>query len=76
MVQRMDYLGGKEVNVEGTVLHLNGERDADAPNFVTLTEPTGISTYAQRSRNYTMVAVITAVTAAGVMIYTRKKLKK
>lgn len=71
-----DYLGGKEVNVNGTVLHLNGERDTDAPNFVTITEPTGISVYQQQSKNYTIVALITAVTAAGVMIYTRKKLKK
>ncbi len=70
-----DYLGAKEVEVEGKVLHLNGERDTDAPNMVTLTEPTGIASFKHSAKNYTLVAFITAVTAAGVMIYTRRKLK-
>lgn len=70
-----DYLGGKEVEKDGTILHLNGERDTDAPNFVTLTEPTGISTFEQNHRNYTIVAIVSAVTAGAVMIYLRRRFK-
>ena len=36
-----DYTGGKEVDENGTELHLNGERDTDAAEFVTFTDPTG-----------------------------------
>ena len=70
-----DYLGGKEVEKDGTILHLNGERDTDAPSFVTLSEPTGIPSFATNHRNYTIVAIVSAITAAAVMIYTRRRFK-
>ena len=70
-----DYLGGKEVEKDGEILHLNGERDTDAPNFVTLTEPTGISTFEANHKNFTIVAIISGVTAGAVLIYLRKRFK-
>ena len=70
-----DYLGGKEVEKDGEILHLNGERDTDAPNFVTLTEPTGISAFELNHRNSTIVAIISGVTAGAVLIYLRKRFK-
>ncbi len=36
-----DYTGAKEQKVNSTEYHLNGERDTDAAEFVTFTEPTG-----------------------------------
>ena len=36
-----DYKGAKDVEQNGTKYSLNGERDTDAAEFVTFTEPTG-----------------------------------
>lgn len=38
-----EYTGAKEVTEDGTLYHLNGERDTDAAEFVTFTDPTGIN---------------------------------
>ena len=36
-----EYKGAKDISVDGTNYSLNGERDTDAAEFVTFTDPTG-----------------------------------
>ncbi|MBP3463488.1 MAG: carboxypeptidase regulatory-like domain-containing protein [Clostridia bacterium] len=72
-----DYEGAKEVTLEGETLHLNGERDTDAPNYVTLTEPTGISLREYKTRNnYKIIAIVGIVLVAGLVVIKRKFLNK
>lgn len=68
-----DYQGAKEVTVGSNVLHLNGERDTDAPSYVTLTEPTGISVREYNKKNsYIAIVVAGIIVAAGIVIINRK----
>ncbi len=73
---KTDYEGAKEVEVNGTVLHLNGERDADAPNYVTLTEPTGISIREYNKRNYAIAITISGIILAAGIVLIKKKIIK
>ena len=71
-----DYTGAKEVEQNRTVLHLNGERDADAPNYITLSEPTGISIREYNKKNYAIAIVISGIIlAAGIVIIKKKIIK-
>ena len=71
-----DYKGAKEVEQNGAVLHLNGERDADAPNYITLSEPTGISIREYNKKNYAIAIVISGIIlAAGIVIIKKKIIK-
>lgn len=72
-----DYEGAKEVKVNEEILHLNGERDTDAPNYITLTEPTGISIRKYNQKQYIAAIVVSGVIlAAGIVVIKKKVLKK
>lgn len=72
-----DYEGAKETEVSGQILHLNGERDSDAPNYVTITEPTGISTREyNNSHYYPIIILISCIILAIGIIIAKKKIKK
>lgn len=71
-----EYAGAKEVEQEGTTLHLNGEHDADAPSYVTLTEPTGISVREYNEKQYiSIIAISGIILAAGIIIIKKKIIK-
>ena len=72
----LDYFGAKEVENNGTILHLNGERDTDAASFITLTEPTGISVREINQRNYAYVIIIAGVILAAGIVVLKKKFTK
>ena len=72
-----DYNGAKEVEVNGTTLHLNGERDTDSPNLITVTEPTGISSRKYNERRYAVAIVISGVIlVAGIVVIKKKIIKQ
>lgn len=71
-----DYKGAKEVEQNGAVLHLNGERDADAPSYVTLSEPTGISIREYNKKNYAIAIVISGIILAAGIVVIKKKIIK
>ena len=72
-----DYEGAKEVEVEGTILHLNGERDTDAPNYITITEPTGISLREYNQKQYIIAIMIAGIILAiGIVVIKKKVIKK
>ena len=71
-----DYTGAKEVEQSETVLHLNGERDVDAPNYVTLSEPTGISIREYNKNNYAIAIVISGIILAAGIVVIKKKIIK
>ena len=75
-VLKTDYEGAKEVEVNGATLHLNGERDTDAPNYVTLTEPTGISIREYNKRNYAIAITIAGIILAAGIVVIKKKIIK
>lgn len=70
----LDYEGGKEVSNAGTNYHLNGERDTDAAEFVTFTDPTGKSgmTSKDRTNLIYLVVILIAGIATAVGIFTIK----
>ena len=72
-----DYEGAKEEIVGNEMLHLNGERDTDAPNFVTITEPTGISIREYNKKAYYTVAIVAGgiILAAGIVVIKKKIIK-
>lgn len=71
-----DYNGAKEVEVNGTTLHLNGERDTDSPNLITVTEPTGISSRKYNERRYAVAIVISGVILVAGIVVIKKKIIK
>lgn len=74
--QVTDYEGAKEVLVDGQTLHLNGERDSDAPNYVTITEPTGILTREyNKIHYYPIIIIISGIILIAVILILKKKLK-
>lgn len=71
-----DYNGAKEVSISGTIMHLGGERDSDAPSYVTLSEPTGISIREIRNQNYAIAILVSGIVlAAGIVIIKKKIIK-
>ncbi len=76
--QLTDYTGAKEVEVNGTILHLNGEHDTDAPNYITITDPTGISIRDYNRRTYYPIAIVIGgiILAAGIIVIKKKNSSK
>ena len=60
----LDYEGGKEISQSGTAYHLNGERDTDAAEFVTFTDPTG--DYGRTSIVKTNLVYLIVILIAGI----------
>ena len=71
-----DYNGAKEVSVGGRVMHLGGERDADAPSYVTISEPTGISIRDIKKQNYAIAIFVSGIILAAGIIVIKKKIAK
>ncbi len=73
----IDYEGAKEITIGTSELHLNGERDTDASDYVSIAEPTGISIREYYSRNYyPIIALITGSILVVAIIVIKKKIKK
>lgn len=70
-----DYEGAKEITVEGNTLHLNGERDSSAPNYITIAEPTGISILEYNKKTYSIILAIAGIIVATGIIVIKKKIK-
>lgn len=71
-----DYSGAKEMTIGGTVMHLGGERDADAPNYVTISEPTGISIREIKKQNYAIAILVSGIILAAGIVVIKKKIIK
>lgn len=66
-----DYAGAKEVEQNGTEYHLNGERDTDAAEFVTFTNPTGYtgeSVFESNIEYLIAIAIGCIILATGIVI--------
>ena len=66
-----DYAGAKEVEQNGTEYHLNGERDTDAAEFVTFTNPTGYtgeSIFESNIEYLIAIAIGCIILATGIVI--------
>ena len=66
-----DYAGAKEVEQNGTEYHLNGERDTDAEEFVTFTNPTGYtgeSVFESNIEYLIAIAIGCIILATGIVI--------
>ena len=66
------YEGAKEVTVNGTVKHLNGERDTAAADELTFTPPTGVDAQEEAKTNYMMIAFVAAIVLAGGIVVIKK----
>ncbi len=71
-----DYEGAKEITVGGKILHLNGERDADSPNLITVSEPNGISSREYNKRTYVITIAISGIILAIGIVVIKKKIIK
>ncbi len=71
-----DYEGAKEVTIGENILHLNGERDSDAPNYITIAEPTGISNIEHNKKNIAVVIIISGIILAVGIVVIKKKIIK
>ena len=70
-----DYKGAKEVQVNNTTLHLNGERDSDAPSFITLSEPLGITTREYNQKSYMLAIIVSGIIMCIGIIAIKKIIK-
>ena len=70
-----DYNGAKEVLVNNVTLHLNGERDSDAPSFITLSEPLGITTRDYNQKSYMLAIVVSGIIMCIGIVIIKKIIK-
>lgn len=68
-----DYEGAKETKVGEDILHLNGERDTDAPSYITIAEPTGISIIEYNKKNYAFAIILAGIILSAGVIVIKKK---